>query len=92
MKHPYPSNIRDLVTNPFMDLSADVDYHDLLKMPNKNGTTPKTLLDALNKLIYDDTMEDSDSSDSSSNNSQKVSTYLCLDLQTSSTNVGKVSI
>jgi len=70
MKHPYPNNIRDLVTNPFMDLATNVDYHDLLKMPNKNGTTPKLLLDALNKLIYDDTMEDSDSSDSSLDNTQ----------------------
>ena len=55
-----------------MDLSADVDYHDLLKMPNNKGTTPKLLLDALNKLMYDDTMEELDSSDSSSNNSQMV--------------------
>lgn len=70
MKHPYPHNIRDLITIPFMDSAADVDYHDLLKMPNKNGTTPKLLLDALNKLMYDDTMEELDSSDSSSNNSQ----------------------
>jgi len=70
MKHPYPSNVRDLVTNPFMDPAADIDYHDLLKMPNNNGTTPKLLLDALNKLIYDDTMEGSDSSDSSSDNTR----------------------
>ena len=61
-----------------MDSAADVDYHDLLKMPNKNGTTPKLLLDALNKLMYDDTMEELDSSDSSSNNSQMVSLHLLL--------------
>ena len=45
---------------------------ELMKMPNDNGTTPKLLLDALNKLMYDDTVEGSDSSDSSLDNAQKV--------------------
>ena len=35
-----------LVTKPFLD---DL---ELLKVPNKKGTTPKILLDALNKTIY----------------------------------------
>ena len=45
---------------------------ELMKMPNDNGTTPKLLLDALNKVMYDDTVEGSDSSDSSLDNAQKV--------------------
>jgi len=69
MKHPYPSNVRNLVTIPFLDSTTD--YQELMKMPNKNGTTPKLLLDALNKLMYDDTVEGSDSSDSSLDNAQK---------------------
>ena len=70
MKHPYPSNVRNLVTIPFLDSTTD--YQELMKMPNDNGTTPKLLLDALNKLMYDDTVEGSDSSDSSLDNAQKV--------------------
>jgi len=69
MKHPYPSNVRNLVTIPFLDSTTD--YHELMKMPNANGTTPKLLLDALNKVMYDDTVEGSDSSDSSLDNAQK---------------------
>jgi len=69
MKHPYPSNVRNLVTIPFLDSTTD--YHELMKMPNANGTTPKILLDALNKVMYDDTVEGSDSSDSSLDNAQK---------------------
>jgi len=69
MKHPYPSNVRNLVTIPFLDSTTD--YQELMKMPNDNGTTPKLLLDALNKLMYDDTVEGSDSSDSSLDNAQK---------------------
>jgi len=48
MKHPYPSNVRNLVTIPFLDSTTD--YQELMKMPNNNGTTPKLLLDALNKI------------------------------------------
>ena len=70
MKHPYPSNVRNLVTIPFLDSTTD--YQELMKMPNNNGTTPKLLLDALNKVMYDDTVEGSDSSDSSLDNAQKV--------------------
>ena len=70
MKHPYPSNVRNLVTIPFLDSTTD--YQELMKMPNDNGTTPKLLLDALNKVMYDDTVEGSDSSDSSLDNAQKV--------------------
>jgi hypothetical protein len=70
MKYPYPSNVRNLVTIPFLDSSTD--YQELMKMPNNNGTTPKLLLDALNKVMYDDTVEGSDSSDSSLDNAQKV--------------------
>jgi len=69
MKHPYPSNVRNLVTIPFLDSTTD--YQELMKMPNNNGTTPKLLLDALNKVMYDDTVEGSDSSDSSLDNAQK---------------------
>jgi len=69
MKHPYPSNVRNLVTIPFLDSTTD--YQELMKMPNDNGTTPKLLLDALNKVMYDDTVEGSDSSDSSLDNAQK---------------------
>lgn len=69
MKHPYPSNVRNLVTIPFLDSTTD--YQELMKMPNKNGTTPKLLLDALNKVMYYDTVEGSDSSDSSLDNAQK---------------------
>ena len=71
MKHPYPSNVRNLVTIPFLDSTTDY-RQELMKMPNNNGTTPKLLLDALNKLMYDDTVEGSDSSDSSLDNAQKV--------------------
>ena len=70
MKHPYPSNVRNLVTIPFLDSTTD--YQELMKMPNANGTTPKLLLDALNKVMYDDTVEGSDTSDSSLDNAQKV--------------------
>jgi len=69
MKHPYPSNVRNLITIPFLDSTTD--YQELMKMPNNNGTTPKLLLDALNKVMYDDTVEGSDSSDSSLDNAQK---------------------
>jgi len=69
MKHPYPSNVRNLVTIPFLDSTTD--YQELMKMPNNKGTTPKLLLDALNKVMYDDTVEGSDSSDSSLDNAQK---------------------
>merc|ERR1712008_440890 len=41
------------------------------KMPNNNGTTPKLLLDALNNVMYDDTVEGSASSDSNLDNAQK---------------------
>ena len=52
--------------------SLDLNPSELMKMPNDNGTTPKLLLDALNKVMYDDTVEGSDSSDSSLDNAQKV--------------------
>ena len=62
MKNPYPSNVRDLVTIPFMDPNhTDYSPEELMKIPNKNGTTPKLLLDALHKLMaVEDTISDSD--------------------------------
>ena len=50
MKHPYPSNVRNLVTIPFLDSTTD--YQELMKMPNNNGATPKLLLNALNKFSF----------------------------------------
>jgi len=63
MKNPYPSNVRDLVTIPFMDPNHTYFSEELMKIPNKNGTTPKLLLDALHKLMA---VEESDDSDSES--------------------------
>ena len=57
LKNPSSANVRDLVTNPFLDSL------DILEIPNFKGTTPKVLLNALNKLIYD--TEESDTTDSS---------------------------
>ena len=59
MKHPYPALVRDLVTTPFMD------NLELMKIPNKKGTTPKLFIDALNKIMCQEEQELSSSSDSS---------------------------
>lgn len=55
LKRPSQENIRDLITRPFMD---DL---QLLDMPNKKGTKPRALLEALNKftLAGDDGSDDS---------------------------------
>lgn len=54
-KKPLPivrKMVESLVTKPFLD---DI---ELIQTPNKRGTTPKILLDALNKTIYDDSEDD----------------------------------
>jgi len=59
MKHPYPALVRDLVTTPFMG------NLELMKIPNKKGTTPKVFKDALNKIMCQEEQELTTSSDSS---------------------------
>lgn len=64
MAHPYPAHVRDLVTNPFLD------NLDLLEIQNKNGTSPKMLLKALNRAMdnevtsSDSSLEEGDQNDS----------------------------
>jgi ankyrin repeat protein len=50
---PPPSLVRDLITNPFLD------NLELLHVPNRNGTTSKILINALNRQMCE---SDSDSS------------------------------
>ena len=57
-----------------------------MKIPNKNGTTPKLLLDALHKLMAVEESDDSDSeSDETTDTAQAVIKYITLFLTASET-------
>lgn len=66
LKSPLSAHVRDLVTNPFLDSSS----LDILEIPNRKGTTPKILLEALNNILYNNESDMTDSNSSSNESSQ----------------------
>ena len=63
MNHPHPAVVRELITNPFLS------NLELLQVANYKGTTPKLLLDALNRRMTQD-VSDSDSSQDETENTK----------------------